>query len=225
MSTVSTTQSTTDAVMASLARKESTTSTTSAEDQQMKFLRLLTTQLKNQDPMNPMDNAEMTSQLAQISTVEGVERLNTTVQSLLSSQEDTDSLMAASLVGRGVLVEGRGLTLTEAGGVGGFEIQEGADQVSVTITDANGLEVAVLDLGSAEAGSHNFFWDGLAADGTQAATGAYRITVTATAGGEALDVTELEFGQVTSAIRGPVGTDLQVGDLGVFSLDDIKQIL
>ena len=65
--------------------------TTKAEDQQTKFLTLLTTQLKNQDPLNPMDNAQMTSQLAQISTVDGIERLNATLASMMSSTSETQA--------------------------------------------------------------------------------------------------------------------------------------
>ena len=55
-----------------------------ATEQQTRFLKLLTAQLKNQDPTAPMDNAQMTSQLAQISTVDGVERLNLTLQKLVN---------------------------------------------------------------------------------------------------------------------------------------------
>ena len=63
------------------AGKTARSATTEAQD---RFLKLLTTQLKNQDPLNPMDNAQMTSQLAQISTVDGIEKLNATLQKLLS---------------------------------------------------------------------------------------------------------------------------------------------
>ena len=87
--------------------------TTKAEDQQTKFLTLLTTQLKNQDPLNPMDNAQMTSQLAQISTVDGIERLNTTLASMMSSTSETQALQMAALVGHGALVDGNNLPLTE----------------------------------------------------------------------------------------------------------------
>src|SRR5664279_439991 len=81
------------------AAKASTTT-----DSQSRFLTLLTAQLKNQDPLNPMDNAQMTSQLAQISTVDGIERLNTTLQSLISDSSNSQTMQAAALVGHGVLV-------------------------------------------------------------------------------------------------------------------------
>ncbi len=59
--------------------------TTTAADQEDRFMKLLVAQMKNQDPLNPMDNAQMTSQIAQINTVGGIEKLNTTVSSLLTA--------------------------------------------------------------------------------------------------------------------------------------------
>ena len=61
-----------------------------------KFMTLLVTQLKNQDPMNPLDNAQMTSQLAQLSTVTGVNKLNTTLESLKSSYQSSEACRPAT---------------------------------------------------------------------------------------------------------------------------------
>ncbi|MDR1662193.1 MAG: flagellar hook assembly protein FlgD [Azoarcus sp.] len=205
---------------AALGRSEPVTS--QEETEQSRFLTLLTTQLRNQDPMNPMENAELTSQLAQMSTVDGIERLNKMVMSLLGSQELSDG---AALVGRGVLVEGKGLGLTEAGAIGGFELNAYADKVTLTVRDANGSVVTAIELTDVEAGSHNYMWDGLAADGSQAAEGRYSVTVDASMNGAPVTARTLEFGLVTSVIRGAIGADLQVGSLGIFKLDDIKQIL
>ena len=49
-----------------------------------RFLKLLVAQMQNQDPLNPMDNAQVTSQMAQINTVNGIEKLNQTVNKLMS---------------------------------------------------------------------------------------------------------------------------------------------
>ncbi|MDR0717702.1 MAG: flagellar hook assembly protein FlgD [Azoarcus sp.] len=207
-------------VYAGLSRDEPVSQST--ESEQSRFLTLLTTQLRNQDPMNPLENAELTSQLAQMSTVDGIERLNTLVNSLVSSQEFADS---AALVGRGVLVEGKGLGLTEAGAIGGFELDAAADKVTLTVRDANGVAVTTIEFADMEAGSHNYIWDGLAADGAQAAQGMYTVTIEASQDGGAVTARTLEFGQVTSVLRNAGGTDLQVGSLGIFTIDDIKQIL
>jgi flagellar basal-body rod modification protein FlgD len=50
-----------------------------------RFLKLLVTQMQNQDPLSPMDNAQITSQMAQINTVNGIEKLNGTVEGLNSN--------------------------------------------------------------------------------------------------------------------------------------------
>lgn len=224
MSTVSSATQTAQDILASLARKD-TAGTSGTEKDKMQFLTLLTTQLQNQDPMNPMENAELTSQLAQLSTVEGIEKLNTMMSQLLSAQESSDGLQAAALIGRGVLVEGKGMQLTEAGAVGGFELEGPADKVTLSIKDAAGIEVATVELTEVEAGSHNYLWDGTAKDGTRAADGLYTVSVSAVQGEASVVSRPLQFAAVTSIIRGASGTDLQVGDLGIFKMSDIKQIL
>lgn len=224
MSTVTATDPTARNVLAGLGRSEPVNQK-KVDDPQTRFLTLLTTQLRNQDPMNPMENAEVTSQLAQMSTVEGIDRLNQMFQSFLDTQSSTDGLNAAALIGRGVLVEGKGLGLTEAGAVGGFELDAPADKVVLTIRDASGIAVSSVELSDVEAGSHNYIWDGKAADGSRAADGMYSFSMDASRNGEKVTGRELQFAAVTSVIRGPLGTDLQVGSLGVFKLDDIKQIL
>jgi flagellar basal-body rod modification protein FlgD len=222
MATVSTTQ-TAQSVLSTMARSEPVAKP--EESKESRFLTLLTTQLQNQDPMNPMDNAEVTSQLAQMSTVDGIERLNRMFQAFVDAQEANDSLQAAALVGHGVLVEGRNLALTEAGAVGGFEIDGAADKVLLSIKDASGLEVKQIELSDVDAGSHNFVWDGTATDGTRAADGVYTLSMAATLESEKVAGRTLEFGPVSSVIRGASGTDFQVGSLGVFKFEDIKQIL
>jgi flagellar basal-body rod modification protein FlgD len=60
-----------------------------------------------QDPLNPMDNAQVTSQLAQISTVDGISKLNSTLEKLMESSSATRSTCRPpALVGHAVLVEG-----------------------------------------------------------------------------------------------------------------------
>lgn len=214
-----------EATMANLGRKTATTADKSDELSQTRFLTLLTAQLRNQDPMNPLDNAQVTSQLAQISTVDGIERLNAMLGQIMEGQQSAEAMQAAALVGRGVLVPGKGLVLGDVGAVGGFSLTAPADKVTLTIKDANGLEVASVPLGAFDAGTHNFQWDGATASGTRAANGKYTVTLDAVTGDESVPAEMLEFGAVASIVRGPKGTDRQVGDLGIFRLSDVKQIL
>jgi flagellar basal-body rod modification protein FlgD len=109
-------------------QKNTAASTSKTTDAQSNFLKLLTEQLKNQDPLSPMDNAQMTSQLAQISTVDGIEKLNTTLTAMLSGSQSSEAVQAAALVGKGVMVEGSSLTLAGSKAYGGFELASGGRQ-------------------------------------------------------------------------------------------------
>ena len=194
------------------------------DEAQNRFLTLLTTQLRNQDPMNPMDNAQMTSQLAQISTVSGIERLNATLEKMLSSNLESETMQAAALVGRSVMVSGNALALTSAGAVGGFELSGTADQVNVTIKDANGLVVKPLPLGRQEGGLQNYVWDGSTDAGAAAVPGNYTVSIEARRGGEKLPVSALELASVVSVSRSSQGIDLNLGHQGLARMTDVKQI-
>ncbi|MBP8132895.1 MULTISPECIES: flagellar hook assembly protein FlgD [Zoogloea] len=222
---MSTVNSTTSADVISSLQKSSTAAA-KTDDAQSRFLKLLTEQLKNQDPLNPMDNAQMTSQLAQISTVSGIDKLNTTLTSMLENSQSGDVLQAAALVGKGVTVAGNELTLTSSKAYGGFELPSAADKVTVTVKDANGLEVRKMELGDYDAGIYNFAWDGLTTSGAQAVDGKYTMSVTATRGDTALKPVALQLSTVNSVLRtSSGGVSLDVGSGGLVSLSDIKQIL
>lgn len=192
---------------------------------QDRFLTLLTTQIRNQDPLNPMDNAQMTSQLAQISAVDGIERLNKTLEALMSSANDNQALQAAALVGHGVLVPGSGLTLSEGMALGGVDLSESADRVGITIKDANGLTIKTLDLGAREVGSHLFRWDGTSDSGAAAASGSYTVSVNAVRGDAKVGADALQLGVVSSVVRAAGGVTVNVGESGSHKLGDVKQIL
>ena len=215
---------TSQSLVESINGTASTKASSVTSDAQDRFLKLLTTQLKNQDPLNPMDNAQMTSQLAQISTVDGIEKLNATLQKLLSSTVDAEATQAAALVGHQVMVAGSGLKLTDSGAVGGLELKTAADQVTLTIKDANGLPIRTMSMGDLDAGAHNFAWDGKTDSGAQAVNGAYSISVTAKRGSDKVDVTPLELAGVVSVSRSSQGVTLDLGQLGQAKMTDVKQI-
>ena len=56
------------------------------------FMKLLTAQLQSQDPLNPMSDTEFFAQLAQLGTVQGVDKMQQTMQ----------AGQAAALVGKTV---------------------------------------------------------------------------------------------------------------------------
>lgn len=219
------TSATTQAQILSSLNGTSSTTTIDKTNSQDRFLTLLVTQLKNQDPLNPMDNAQVTSQLAQISTVDGIEKLNQTLQALTTNSIDSEALQAAALVGHGVLMAGSGMELSSGMAIGGVDLTGPADGVTVTIKDSNGLVVKTLNLGGMEAGSHAFSWDGAADNGSKAADGNYSVSVAANRGGSSVGVSALQLGTVSSVVRSASGVSLNVSGLGTAGLGDIKQIL
>lgn len=195
-----------------------------AEDPQDRFLKLLVTQMKNQDPLNPLDNAQVTTQLAQISTVNGIEKLNATLQGMASGVTAGQSLQAASMIGHNVLVPGSALQLAGGSGVFGVDLAQPADNVKVTIHDSAGQAVRVMDLGAQVAGPLTLQWDGMADNGAPAADGSYTMSVSALRGDQKVDAQTLAFGTVQGVFQGNQGVQLNVGSLGTANLADIKQI-
>src|SRR5512146_862467 len=133
MSTIQNTQSIQPATNLFTSPGTKTGTAPAADDLQDRFLKLLVTQMKNQDPLNPLDNAQVTSQLAQISTVNGIEKLNTTIQAMATSFAAGQSLQAAGMIGRDVLVPAPTLRLAGGSALFGVDLAQAADQVKVSI--------------------------------------------------------------------------------------------
>lgn len=201
------------------------TAANQTKETQDRFMTLLVTQMKNQDPLNPLDNAAVTSQLAQLSTVTGIDKLNTTLEALMTSFQSNQSLQAAGMIGRGVLTTGSTLALSEGKALYGIDMAEAADGVTVTIRDAAGKAVRTVDLGFQDAGIKTFGWDGQTDAGKAAAEGTYRFEVEATRAGQKAANTPLTYGTVGSVTTGAAGVQLNIPALGSIGLADVRQIL
>ena len=221
MSTIQNTQSASNPFAAYGTRS---TAKPAEQDLQDRFLKLLVTQMKNQDPLNPLDNAQVTTQLAQISTVNGVERLNAAIRGIADSFAAGQSLQAAGMIGREVLVPGSTLQLAGGAGRFGIELAQPADEVKVRIQDAAGREIQVMNLGPRAPGSLELAWDGKTSDGVPAADGNYSISVTALRGDQKVEVQALAAATVQGVSQGNQGVQLDVGPLGMVGLADIRQI-
>jgi flagellar basal-body rod modification protein FlgD len=201
-----------------------------------KFMTLLVTQLKNQDPMNPLDNAQLTSQFAQLSTVTGVNKLNTTLETLKSSYQSSEALQATNMIGHGVLVEGNFATLTGGKSIMGVELATAADNVQVIISDPRtGKDVQTINMGPQAAGTLPLTWDGVSdaapldADGKRLPLkdGNYSFRIVATRGDETLtDAKALAFDVVNSVTTSAKdGVKLNLPTKGVVQMADVRQIL
>src|SRR5690554_4565292 len=79
------------------------------------FLKLMVTQMRNQDPFAPMDNGQFLAQMAQFSAASGIGELQKSFEAFQQSMAASQTLSAASLVGREVMVESPEGHLSEGG--------------------------------------------------------------------------------------------------------------
>lgn len=203
-------------------------------DTQDRFLTLLVTQLRNQDPLNPMDNAQVTSQIAQLSTVNGINQLNTTLLALSGQMDVSQSMQAANLIGKGVLVPGSKVslgsnpddpTLKETTPFG-IDLVTPAAKVVVTILDAGGTAVRQIELGPQQSGVLTLEWDGKGDGGSPVSDGAYKVQVAAMdADGKSVPAEALTYGEVSSVAYSSSGLRIDLGLAGDHSLLDIRKIM
>ncbi|WP_313952740.1 flagellar hook assembly protein FlgD [Accumulibacter sp.] len=196
-----------------------------SEEVQNRFLKLLVTQLKNQDPLNPLDNAAVTSQISQISTVTGIEKLNTTLETLLGTYNDGQAVQAAALIGKSVLVAGSGLSLANGVANGGVNLSAPADNVTLSILGANGNVLQSQSLGARDAGSFAFTWDGMTDGGVVAPPGSYSFAVSAVRGNEPVSAEALQIGTVNALVKDKGAFQLDLGGLGRVGIHQVQQIL
>ncbi|MDR3390461.1 MAG: flagellar hook assembly protein FlgD [Sulfuriferula sp.] len=223
MSTVQT--NTVSSSLLSTMNPSSTTTQSSSAAAQDQFMKLLVTQMQNQDPLNPMDNSQVTSQLAQLSTVSGIEKMNATLTSMMTSYQSAQSLQATNLIGHGVMVAGSTTNLSNKSAVFGVNLASAADSVKVQVMDSSGKEVSSFDMGAQKAGLVPIQWDGTATDGTAAADGTYTFKVTATNNGQAVSAQTLSYGLVGSVANSSSGVTLSATGLGDITMSDVLQIL
>lgn len=197
---------------------------TVASEAQDRFMTLLVTQMKNQDPLNPLDNAQVTSQLAQLSTVTGIDKLNATLETMMSNAQNSQSLQSANLIGHSVLVAGDQMKFDGTAGNFAIELPSSIDNMTITISDAVGNPLRKLSLGRQAAGIVPLSWDGYSDSGTRAPNGNYRFSVEATSGGQAVSANTLSLAQVNSITSSASGVKLNLSNASSITTADIKQI-
>lgn len=202
------------------------TSTTSGADAQDRFLKLLVTQMQNQDPLNPMDNAQVTTQLAQLNTVTGIEQLNKTLGQMAASSVAQQSLQAAMLVGRDVLVAGNQLSFSGQPVTFGVDLPQSVDSMTIDISDSKGNVVESFQTGAQPQGATTLQWDGLDASGKVLPSGTYVASARAGSGNSAVTVSPLVSATVQSVGSGADGgIQVQLSGAGNVGISDIKRFL
>jgi len=149
------------------------------------FLQLLVAQMQNQDPLEPMDNTDFIAQLAQFSSLEQMSNIADGIDQSNEwdylQMQSINNVMAAGLIGKEVKASYSGIYFD---GVSeptiSLTTEEFAATLEISITDANGEEVAVLTEEDVLPGKQSFEWDGRDKFGNTVPEGQYTVTATAT---------------------------------------------
>lgn len=191
------------------------------------FLTLMSAQLRHQDPLQPMDGTQFVAQLAQFGTVSGVQQMQEAMQSLSTSLRSNQVFNGAALIGRQVMVEADhvqhqpGLSLQ-----GEIDVPQGVGSLQLRISDQSGAVIREIDLPTTP-GTATFQWDGLLADGQQAAAGRYDLQVIAEAGGQRGSLPLALAARVDSVSIDATGLGLTLNSqqFGALPLGDVRRVL
>ncbi len=183
------------------------------------FLELLVAQMNNQNPLEPQENGEFIGQLAQFSTVEGVEKLNSSMETILSGYQSSQALQASSLVGRKVIVPAdKAVVDTSETFKASLVLPTSSSNVFVNVYDSTGASVGRVNMGAQEAGNISFMWDGKDSSGKVLPPGTYRFEAQATYQGETKGLYTLLPANVDSVTLGQNGGELMLNLAGVGSI-------
>jgi flagellar basal-body rod modification protein FlgD len=191
------------------------------------FLALMTAQLKNQDPMKPLEGTEFVAQLAQFGSVSGIQKMQSSIETLAASLRSTQVLNGTTMVGHDVLAVADSFTLTQGVPVSGeVDVPAGASSLEVRITDSSGQVVRTIKA-TPTTGTNTFTWDGKNEDGTLMASGEYEIEAVAKIDSTNESLNVLLSGRVASVTIDGSGTELTLNtsSLGALSMSDVRRVM
>ena len=190
------------------------------------FLKLLVAQISNQDPLSPQDSEQYIQQLTQFSTLEQLMTLNSGVETLAVGQLSNNNQEAMRFVGREVVAKGNALDL-EAGTpaeVSYAVAGEGAQTVTIVITDDSGHEVHRKEVPAPSGGRGTYSWDGTNDDGDALPSGRYGVSIeAANSEGDGVPVDTMVRGRITGVRFDNGYPELLMGDRRV-RLSDIQEV-
>jgi flagellar basal-body rod modification protein FlgD len=191
------------------------------------FLELLVAQLNNQNPLEPQSNGDFIAQLAQFSTVEGVEKLNGSMETIMSGYQSSQALQASSLVGRKVIIPSeKAVVDTSETFKASLVLPQSSSNVYVNVYSSDGSLATQLNMGAQEAGQVSFMWDGKNSDGETMPPGTYKFEAQASINGETKGLYTLLPANVDSVTLGQGGGELllNLAGLGAVPLSQVQII-
>ncbi len=148
------------------------------------FLRILVTQLRNQDPLNPVAGDEFAAQLAQFSSLEQLQNINTSLETLMeldfALNQAINNTMATTFIGKGLTAVGNQLSVAEGEPTNvHYELSSAAATITIEILNEAGAVVRTAEVLGETAGRQHFEWDGKDENGNAVPEGQYTFNVTA----------------------------------------------
>lgn len=190
---------------------------------QQDFLELMLAQVRNQDPLKPQSNGEFLGQMAQFSMVDGIQQLNTGFGDLGERLAGEQTLAAANLLGREVLIPADART-TGDGMRGLVELNQPAGEVKIDILNSSGETVRSLSLDGSQGGALPFTWDGRNDKGETLPAAEYRISARAIDNGQSTQLPTLLSAPVTAVSRTGATVQLELDGLPPAAMSDIRRI-
>lgn len=191
------------------------------------FLKLMLAQMKHQDPTKPMESHEMAAQLAQFTSLEQLNNINMTLEGMKNAQAPAAGYQALNFIGK--RVAGDSSKIARSAGDSNhevsFQLMSDAAKAKLTIKDADGKTIKVLEHANLKKGDNSVRWNGLSEDGVAARPGEYKVTVEAfgATGGKVYAKTEFD-GKITGVNYTGQGPVLLVGARTI-RLQDVKKIM
>lgn len=183
------------------------------------FLSLMVAQIQNQDPTKPVDSTEFLNQFAAMSQVKSLENMASLSKSNLVLLDNLQTLTAAGLVGQEVKVATEQLQLGEDKISGAFNLEHAAGQLSLVLTDGNGVKKTVA-LGSQAPGAVPFELDPKALG---LPPGRYQVEVVSDSGEYPKVEVAGRVTQVRVSAEGPVLDVVGVGSVPFYNITEFGQ--
>lgn len=191
------------------------------------FMKLMMAQLKNQDPTNPLKSHEMAAQLAQFSSLEQLQNVNTTLESMQAHQKPTETYQSLNFIGKAVAGDSSKVSRAKGDKYHDFTFTtpEKAALTTIQVKDEKGEVVRKVELRDLKAGANAWTWNGQNDNGQTVPAGEYRFVIEAKNEFDKKMEIKTDFEGIISGVNyTPEGPVLLIGNQAV-KLKDVRQIV
>jgi flagellar basal-body rod modification protein FlgD len=187
------------------------------------FLKLLVAQLKNQDPTQSQDPNAMVSQMTSFSTLEQMQNTNSLLSGIQSQNSGLYQAQTASLIGKTVRISSTTLNLSNSSATIGVNLASAATTL-LTIKDATGNVVRVLNAGDLKAGNNSVTWDGKDANGNKLPDGPYTVAAVAQGADGKAVTTATNINATVQSVKFVNGAVMITAGGQSYALTDVNEI-